>query len=166
LIFIASLNPVWKTGLRECPRSSDEADFTLQLHGEAGIHQHAMKIHAMGRQLLERGGQGLPEGDTILPSLFVGVPQLLQAVIRECGFPLAAPSANPSNAVSPTNAGHVCKSLGGRVRLIVDGGQSQIGIESTVLDLTGRQPIMLREGAISADELEKVIGQRPVAKEF
>ena len=56
----------------------------------------------------------------------------MQAVIRACGFPLAAPSANLSNQVSPTNAAHVQAQLGGRIPLIVDGGQSQVGIESTV----------------------------------
>ncbi|MDQ6630477.1 MAG: L-threonylcarbamoyladenylate synthase, partial [Verrucomicrobiota bacterium] len=61
---------------------------------------------------------------------------LIQAVIRECGFPLAAPSANPSSELSPTSASHVAKNLGNKIRLIVDGGQSQVGIESTVLDLT------------------------------
>ena len=60
----------------------------------------------------------------------------IQAVIRECGFPLAAPSANLSSRISPTNAEHVRKQLGGKIPLIVDGGQSQVGIESTVLDLT------------------------------
>src|SRR6185369_6640897 len=64
----------------------------------------------------------------------------IQAVIRECGFPLAAPSANPSNQVSPTNAEHVRKNLGGKIKLIVDGGQSQVGIESTVIDLTTNPP--------------------------
>src|SRR6266571_1446098 len=56
----------------------------------------------------------------------------IQEVIRACGFPLAVPSANPASAVSPTNAGHVLKSLGGKIPLIVDGGQAQVGIESTV----------------------------------
>ena len=55
----------------------------------------------------------------------------MQAVIRECGFPLAAPSANLSNQISPTNAEHVRAQLGGKISLIVDGGQSQVGIEST-----------------------------------
>src|SRR6185369_4386198 len=61
---------------------------------------------------------------------------LMQAVIRECGFPLAAPSANLSNRVSPTNAEHVRKQLGSSIPVIVDGGQSQVGIESTVLDVS------------------------------
>lgn len=68
----------------------------------------------------------------------------IQAVIRECGFPLAAPSANLSNRVSPTNAAHVLKSLGAKIPLIIDGGQSQVGIESTVLDLTSTPAKVLR----------------------
>ncbi|HEX5399545.1 MAG TPA: L-threonylcarbamoyladenylate synthase [Verrucomicrobiae bacterium] len=77
----------------------------------------------------------------------------MQAVIRECGFPLAAPSANLSERVSPTNAGHVHRQLAGRIPLIVDGGQSQVGIESTVLDLTVAPPRILRPGMIHEESL-------------
>ncbi|HVV70254.1 MAG TPA: L-threonylcarbamoyladenylate synthase, partial [Verrucomicrobiae bacterium] len=82
----------------------------------------------------------------------------IQALIRECGFPLAAPSANPANRVSPTNAQHVRKALGDRVRLIVDGGQSQVGIESTVLDLSVSPPRVLRPGIIHEQALVSVTG--------
>jgi L-threonylcarbamoyladenylate synthase len=80
-------------------------------------------------------------------------------VIRECGFPLAAPSANPSNRVSPTNAEHVRKSLGDKIRLIVDGGQAQVGIESTVLDISGWPPRLLRPGMIHEQALLAVTGE-------
>jgi L-threonylcarbamoyladenylate synthase len=80
----------------------------------------------------------------------------MQAVIRECGFPLAAPSANLSNQISPTNAEHVRAQLAGRIPLIVDGGQSQVGIESTVLDLTVSPPGILRPGMIHAESLAAV----------
>ena len=83
----------------------------------------------------------------------------IQAVIRECNFPLAAPSANPSNRVSPTNAEHVRKSLGGKIRLIVDGGQAQVGIESTVLDISGSPPRLLRPGMIHEEALLAVTGE-------
>ena len=83
----------------------------------------------------------------------------IQAVIRECGVPLAAPSANPSNQISPTNADHVRRSLGGKVRLIVDGGQSQVGIESTVLDLVATPPRLLRPGMIHEESLIAVTGE-------
>jgi L-threonylcarbamoyladenylate synthase len=84
---------------------------------------------------------------------------LMQAVIRQCGFPLAAPSANPSNEVSPTNAAHVQKSLGQKIPLIVDGGQSQVGIESTVLDLSSSPPRILRPGMIHEPALLAVTGE-------
>jgi L-threonylcarbamoyladenylate synthase len=83
----------------------------------------------------------------------------IQAVIRECDFPLAAPSANLSGCVSPTNAGHVRKQLGGEISLIVDGGQSQVGIESTVLDLTVSPPQILRPGMIHVESLTAVVGK-------
>jgi L-threonylcarbamoyladenylate synthase len=77
----------------------------------------------------------------------------MRAVISRCGFPLAAPSANLSNRISPTNAGHVADQLSGRIPLIVDGGQSQVGIESTVVDLTVSPPRILRPGMIHAESL-------------
>jgi L-threonylcarbamoyladenylate synthase len=83
----------------------------------------------------------------------------IQAVIRECGFPLAAPSANLSNRVSPTNAEHVRAQLAGKITLIVDGGQSQVGIESTVLDLSVLPPRILRPGMIHAESLAAVCGE-------
>jgi L-threonylcarbamoyladenylate synthase len=88
----------------------------------------------------------------------------IQAVIRECGFPLAAPSANLSGRVSPTTAGHVRRQLGKKLRLIVDGGPSPVGIESTVLDLTASPPRVLRPGMIRAPALEAVIGEVRGAK--
>jgi L-threonylcarbamoyladenylate synthase len=83
----------------------------------------------------------------------------MQAVIRECGFPLAAPSANLSNQISPTNARHVHAQLAGKIALIVDGGQSQVGIESTVLDLSVSPPRVLRPGMIHAESLAAVCGE-------
>lgn len=78
---------------------------------------------------------------------------LIQAVIRECGFPLAAPSANLSNQISPTNAAHVRKQLDGKIAAIVDGGQASVGIESSVLDLTVSPPGILRPGIIHRESL-------------
>jgi L-threonylcarbamoyladenylate synthase len=83
----------------------------------------------------------------------------IQAVIRACGFPLAAPSANRSNQISPTNAEHVRKDLDGRIPLIVSGGQSQVGIESTVVDLASAPPRLLRPGMIHAESLLAAMGE-------
>jgi L-threonylcarbamoyladenylate synthase len=85
---------------------------------------------------------------------------LVQAVIRACGFPLAAPSANLAGQVSPTTAAHVVKTLGDRIPLIVDGGPCQVGIESTVLDLSVRPPRVLRPGMVHAASLGSVLGKR------
>jgi L-threonylcarbamoyladenylate synthase len=82
----------------------------------------------------------------------------IQAVIQRCGFPLAAPSANPSNQISPTNARHVDKLLGDKIPLIVDGGQAQVGIESTVLDVSVSPPRVLRPGMIHDQALLTVTG--------
>ncbi len=83
----------------------------------------------------------------------------MQAVIAACDFPLAAPSANLSNQLSPTNASHVHKQLAGRIPLIVDGGQSQVGIESTVVDVSAAPPRLLRPGMIHAEALLSVTGE-------
>ncbi len=82
----------------------------------------------------------------------------IRALIQACGFPLAAPSANLSNELSPTNASHVERSLGLAIPLIVDGGQSQVGIESTVVDLTTETPRLLRPGMIHEESLIAVVG--------
>jgi len=83
----------------------------------------------------------------------------VQAVIQHCGFPLAAPSANLSTRVSPTNAGHVLRQLGRKISLIIDGGQSQVGIESTVLDLSISPPRVLRPGMIHGSTLMAITGE-------
>jgi L-threonylcarbamoyladenylate synthase len=82
----------------------------------------------------------------------------MQAVIAACDFPLAAPSANPSTQLSPTSADHVQKFFGDKLPLIVDGGPSHIGIESTVLDLTVSPPAILRPGIIHSESLTAVVG--------
>lgn len=84
---------------------------------------------------------------------------VMQAVIQACGFPLAAPSANTSNRISPTTAQHVWEDLGNKIPLILDGGPCQIGIESTVLDLSQSPPRLLRPGMLHAESITAVIGQ-------
>ena len=83
-------------------------------------------------------------------------------LIRLAGVPIAAPSANRSNRISPTTAAHVVKDLDGVVDLILDTGPCLVGIESTVLDLSGEHPTILRPGAVTAGEIAATIG-RPVA---
>lgn len=82
----------------------------------------------------------------------------LEAVIRRCGFPLAAPSANLAGQLSPTTAQHVLEGLGDQIELIVDGGPCQVGIESTVVDVTKQPPGLLRPGIIPQAAIENIIG--------
>jgi L-threonylcarbamoyladenylate synthase len=81
--------------------------------------------------------------------------------MRAPARPIAGPSANRSGAVSPTRAEHVAESLGDRVKLILDGGPCEVGLESTVLDLTTAMPTLLRPGGATREAIEEVIG--PVA---
>ena len=124
--------------------------------------------------LVVERGSSIPESVTAGgPTVGLRWPShpFIQALIQVCGFPLAAPSANPSNQLSPTNARHVLKSLGARVPLIIDGGQSQVGIESTVVDVTRSLPRVLRPGMISLESILAAAGmelspsepERPVA---
>jgi len=83
------------------------------------------------------------------------------ALLEASGVPIAAPSANRSTQLSPTTAAHVLQSLEGRVELILDGGPTTGGIESTVLSLAGEQPQILRPGLITGKQIESVIG--PIA---
>lgn len=80
------------------------------------------------------------------------------AVIGAAGVPVAAPSANTSGKPSPTSAKHVRCDMYGKIDMIVDGGRCDVGVESTVLDLSGDMPVILRPGGVTADMLEPVIG--------
>lgn len=124
------------------------------------------------RQLAEAFWPGpltlvLPRADAVpdivtagAPAVAVRIPghPVALALIAAAGVPVAAPSANRSSGVSPTTADHVAKGLGDRVDLILDGGPTGVGIESTVVDLTGRRPVVLRPGPISPAALAEVVG--------
>ncbi|QXM23461.1 threonylcarbamoyl-AMP synthase [Elioraea tepida] len=89
------------------------------------------------------------------------------ALLRAAAVPVAAPSANRSGAVSPTAPQHVLEDLAGRIEAVVDGGACPIGVESTVLDLSGPVPVLLRPGGATIEAIEEVIGPvaRPLAPE-
>ncbi|MEQ8354269.1 MAG: L-threonylcarbamoyladenylate synthase [Kiloniellaceae bacterium] len=84
---------------------------------------------------------------------------IAQRLLAETGRPLAGPSANASGRISPTTAGHVAASLGAAVPLILDGGACGVGLESTVLDLSGAIPTILRPGAITMQDLTPILGE-------
>lgn len=81
-------------------------------------------------------------------------------LIEAAGIPVAAPSANTSGKPSPTLAAHVIEDLMGKVDAIISGGSSEVGLESTVLDLTGEVPMILRPGGVTREKLEEVLEQK------
>jgi L-threonylcarbamoyladenylate synthase len=96
-----------------------------------------------------------------LDTVAVRIPQnaVALALIRESRCPIAAPSANLSGKPSPTSANHVIKDLKGRIDAILDGGETRIGVESTVLDMSVDPPLVLRPGGTTIEELTRVIGR-------
>nr|WP_294522753.1 L-threonylcarbamoyladenylate synthase [uncultured Rhodopila sp.] len=95
-----------------------------------------------------------------LDTLAVRVPghPVALSLLRMAATPIAAPSANRSGAVSPTTARHVLDGLSGRIAAVLDSGACAVGVESTVLDLTGEQPVLLRPGGVALEALEALIG--------
>lgn len=95
-----------------------------------------------------------------LDTLAVRVPDhpVASALLRAAQCPLAAPSANKSEEISPTAAQHVAQSLGSHAPIILDGGRCGVGLESTVVDLSGEQPALLRPGGIAVEIIEAITG--------
>jgi L-threonylcarbamoyladenylate synthase len=102
-------------------------------------------------------------GDQDTVALRIVNQRMTRAIIRHFGGAVAAPSANRFGRVSPTTAAHVRDDLGDDVDFIVDGGPSLVGVESTIVDLTGRVPAILRAGAIGRATLAEALG-RPVVR--
>ena len=96
-----------------------------------------------------------------LPTVTVRMPNhpVALELIKQSGVPIVAPSANRSQSISPTTAEHVWQSLSERVDLILDGGSCAVGVESTILDLTGHRAVLLRPGGIAKEELEDFLNE-------
>lgn len=84
--------------------------------------------------------------------------RIAHLLIERAGVPISAPSANISGKPSPTDAEHVIQDLNNRIDVIIDGGKCDVGVESTVLDITGEMPVILRPGAITVNMLKDLIG--------
>ena len=82
-----------------------------------------------------------------------------RALLKKCGLPIAAPSANSSGKPSPTNAEHVMEDLAGKIAGVLDGGATGVGVESTVIDCSEAIPVILRPGGVTKEQLESVIGE-------
>lgn len=115
----------------------------------------------------------LPKADCVpdlvtsgLPGVGVRVPAhpMAQQLLRMCGCPLAAPSANPFGGISPTTASHVLEGLGDRVDYVLDGGPCRVGVESTVVSLMGNVPVLLRPGGVGPERLRELVGEYETAR--
>lgn len=95
-----------------------------------------------------------------LDSVALRVPQhpIARALIQEAGVPIAAPSANRSGRVSPTTASHVMEDLDGRIAAVLDGGDTHVGVESTIVACILERPVLLRPGGITREALKEVLG--------
>jgi L-threonylcarbamoyladenylate synthase len=132
-----------------------------------------LHIPEAGRKLMEAFWPGpltlvfqksdlVPYGTTGgLDTVAVRMPDDLVAstLIRLSGVPIAAPSANTSGRPSPTTADHVWQDMNGKIDMVVDGGAVGIGVESTIIDVSGEEPMILRPGAITQEMASKVLGQ-------
>ena len=98
-------------------------------------------------------------------ALRVPATKTAQSLLKAAGVPVAAPSANPSGRMSSTRASHVLEGLGGKVDLILDGGATVIGLESTIVGCTDATPRLLRPGGVSRGEIEAALGTRLAAFE-
>ncbi len=96
-----------------------------------------------------------------LPTLAVRAPDhpVAQSLLKAAGVPIAAPSANASGSLSPTTPAHVAESLGDALDMILAGGACAVGLESTVLDLSGDAPLILRPGAVGAADISSILGR-------
>lgn len=130
-------------------------------------------ISPMAQKLMDHFWPGpltlvLPKGKKVctlvtagLETVAVRMPQhpVALALIKAVQLPLAAPSANRSGKPSPTQAQHVLEDLTGRMAGVLDGGATGVGLESTVVDVTGTVPMILRPGGVTREQLAKVVGQ-------
>lgn len=97
-----------------------------------------------------------------LRTLTVRMPnhQVALDLIRASGVPIVAPSANKYQSISPTTAQHVADGLGDNVDMIIDGGACKVGVESTIIDLTGKNVVMLRAGGTAIEDIEQFLGEK------
>ncbi len=138
-----------------------------QLEGiAAGVPARAQKLAAAFwpgpfTMVLPRGPRVCDAATAGLDTVGVRMPShpVVQAVIRASGVAFAAPSANLSGRPSPTTAADTLADMAGRLPLILDGGPCAIGVESTVVSLTGEKPVLLRPGAVTKEQMEAVLGE-------
>jgi L-threonylcarbamoyladenylate synthase len=148
----------------------------IHIYDRNEIYLLARKVPQITEKIIDRFWPGpltiVLKKSKIVPKITTGgldtvairMPQnkIARLLIKEAGVPVAAPSANLAGRPSPTLAKHVLEDLKGKIELIVDSGQTKIGIESTVIDLSTKTPTLLRPGGVTLEELHKAIGNLAV----
>ncbi len=140
----------------------DAAREISELNEQALILAHKFWPGALTLILSRKHDSGLSDLVSAgLASVAVRIPAHKGArdLIKACDFPLAAPSANKSGSLSPTNPAHVAQSLGSSVDMILADGACAVGLESTIVDCTGAKPLILRSGGVGAKELSDILGR-------
>ncbi|MCT4542029.1 MAG: L-threonylcarbamoyladenylate synthase [Vallitalea sp.] len=145
----------------------------VHVSSKQDVQKYAKKINYTAEKLMDEFWPGpltlIFEKRDIIPDNITGglntvairMPShtIARSIIKEADLPIAAPSANISGRPSPTMAEHVINDLNGKVDMIIDGGYCEIGLESTVLDVTDTIPTILRPGGITKEMLEQVVGK-------
>ena len=116
--------------------------------------------------IVVRRGRAIPDIVTSgLPTVAIRMPShpVALELIRRAGVPIAAPSANPFGALSPTRAEHVLEGLGKNIEIILDGGPCEVGLESTIVKIEDERTILLRPGGLPVEEIQRVVGKIDMA---
>ena len=136
--------------------------FTVHISREEMIDMFDCEVSVLARKLMKRFWPGpltiILKKKNGEGTLGFRMPdnKIAFGLIKKAGVPVVAPSANISGNKPPTSAAEVLRDLDGKVEIVIDGGKTAIGIESTVVDMTGRRPKVLREGAIPKAEIERI----------
>lgn len=167
-----ALNPASSEKIYAAKGRPSDNPLIVHISEKADVYQVAEQVSEQAKQLMEAFWPGpltlifskkalVPDKTTGgLSTVAVRMPsdKIARALIRASGGFVAAPSANASGRPSTTTAAHVAEDLSGRIEMILDGGQAVIGLESTIVDVSEEQPVILRPGVITRAMMETVIG--------
>ncbi|MCW4006403.1 MAG: L-threonylcarbamoyladenylate synthase [Candidatus Bathyarchaeota archaeon] len=168
-----ALNPKAVTALFEAKKRPQDNPPIVHVADPQTVHSLAVQVSEKAEKLMQQFWPGpltlvfkrssvVPEVTTAgLDTVAVRMPKnpVALALIKACGCPIAAPSANMAGKPSPTTAAHVMEDLAGRIDAVLDGGAAEVGVESTVLDVSVEPPMLLRPGAVTLEELQQAIGE-------
>lgn len=167
-----ALNPSAVKKIFEAKGRPADNPLIIHIHDKEDLKRLARDVPEITEKIIEKFWPGpltiVLKKSKIVPKITTGglntvairMPKnkIANLLIKEAGVPLAAPSANFFGRPSPTLAKHVSDDLEGRISMILDGGKTKIGIESTVIDLTGKIPMLLRPGGVTLEQIQKLVG--------